>query len=230
MINPLNQIFPHTLAEVASWGLKQDPMFAPGTRYGYSNTNYIIAGMLIEKVTGRSYGDEVTDRMIKPLGLTGTYLPKPGDHALHAPHVRGYVGQGLLVDFTEIIEPSMGLSGGGLVSTGADATRFIQALITGKVLPQALLNEMRKPNNLPGTAPGYGLGVDVFPLPCGGQAWGHYGIWPGYQTIVAATEDGRSAFVGMNVLQLAPGGSASFSGGGEVIGRNQTMVTALCDR
>ncbi|UYM03823.1 serine hydrolase domain-containing protein [Solicola gregarius] len=228
MLDPRNQFRPHTLAEIASWGLEKPSEFEPGTEYRYSNTNYIVAGMLIEKVTGRSYDQELNDRIIGPLGLTDTYLPEPQHKQLVGPQVRGYFGQQFAyLDVTELIEPSMGLSGGGIVSTGADVAAFMQALADGTVVPRPLLPEMRTPNDLPGSAPKYGLGVDEFELPCGGVAYGHYGIWPGYQTIAAATDDGRHAFVGMNVLNFADG-SAGMSGR-EILGRANTMVTALCD-
>ncbi|UPK75959.1 beta-lactamase family protein [Nocardioidaceae bacterium SCSIO 66511] len=228
MLDLMNQFKAHTLAEVASWGLSKPSQFEPGTEYAYSNTNYIILGMVIEKVTGSSYGQELSSRIIEPLGLTNTYLPEPQHKPIEGPHVRGYFGQQFAyLDVTELIEPSMGLSGGGMVSTGSDAATFMQALADGEVVPQSLLDEMHAPNDLPGSAPDYGLGVDKFELPCGGEAYGHYGIWPGYQTIAAATDDGRHAFVGMNVLNFAD--ASAGKSGGAIEGRMNTMITALCD-
>ncbi|MGC7098448.1 serine hydrolase domain-containing protein [Amycolatopsis lurida] len=227
-LNPIEQLRPHTLAEVAGWGLAQPPLFEPGAGYQYSNTNFILAGMIIEKVTGNTYDRELADRITTPLGLTKTYLPKPGDKTLPAGHARGYVGRYLYVDFTELIEPSVGLSGGGLVTSGADATRFFQALAAGEVVPPAQLAEMFQPVE-GGPAYGYGLGVERFQLPCGGEAWGHYGLWPGYQSVAAATADGRAAFVAGNVINNLAGESDSVGGGGAVH-RGVTVTEVLCDQ
>ncbi|MET9464047.1 serine hydrolase domain-containing protein [Streptomyces sp. NPDC006544] len=222
----------HTLAELASWGLAKPPYFAPGAGYHYSGTNYMLLGMIIEKVTGNPYGQEVNSRIVTPLGLTNTYLPAPGDPTLPPGHVRGNLDLGLIwIDVTDRVEPSIGLSGGGLVTSGADATRFFQALMSGQVVPPAQLAEMITPTNAPGSsAPDYGLGLDKFTLPCGGEAWGHYGIWPGYQTIAAATKDGRAAFVEVNNLGVNDLDAMAGSGSGGGVNRSVTLVEALCDK
>ncbi|MFJ3978017.1 serine hydrolase domain-containing protein [Streptomyces sp. NPDC090021] len=222
----------HTLAELASWGLSKPPYFAPGAGYHYSGTNYMLLGMIIEKATGTTYGQAVNSRIVTPLGLTNTYLPTPGDPTLPPGHVRGHLDLGFFsIDVTDRVEPSIGLSGGGLVTSGADATRFFQALMAGEVVPSAQLTEMLTPTNAPGsTAPNYGLGVDRFTLPCGGEAWGHYGIWPGYQTIAAATADGRAAFVEVNNLGVNDIDAMAGSGSGGGVNRSATLVAALCDK
>lgn len=235
LLNPVNQLETHTLAEVASWGLAHEPTFEPGTGWSYSDTNYILAGMIIEQVTGRAYDEQLRSRIIEPLGLTDTYLPEPGDKVLPRPHVRGYVrkavlGSGLFVDTTDFIEPSMGLSGGGMVSTGADLTRFYQALLAGQVVPPALLDQMLEPHDFPDAAqPYYGLGIDRFPLPCGGSAWGHYGRWPGYIVYAAGTRDGRSASVVVNTFDHLLAASGSASGGPGPADVTVPLTTALCE-
>lgn len=223
-LNPFVHLFTHTKAEMVGWGLSAKPYFAPGTSHQYSGTNFLLAGMIIEKVTGRTYEQELDARIITPLGLTNTYIPTPGDKSLPPGHVRGYVGRGVLVDFTQVTEPSVGQSSGGLVTTGADATKFFQALITGKVVPAAQLAEMLKVTGIPGPGVDYALGLIRYPLPCGGEAYGHPGVWPGYQSVAAATTDGRSAFVAMNVLPVID----SVSGAG--VDRTVTLGVALCDR
>jgi D-alanyl-D-alanine carboxypeptidase len=222
--NPFVHLFTHTKAEMVGWALTAAPYFAPGTGHQYSGTNFLLAGMIIEKVTGRTYEQELDARIITPLGLTNTYIPAPGYKALPPGHVRGYVGRGVYVDFTQMIEPSVGQSSGGLVTSGGDAAKFFQALITGKVVPAAQLAEMLKVTGIPGPGVDYALGLIRYPLPCGGEAWGHPGIWPGYQSVAAATTDGRSAFVVLNVL---PGVDA-ISGAG--VDRTVALGTALCDR
>lgn len=221
--DPLKHLDTYTLAEVAQWGLDQPPYFAPGAGHRYSGTNYLLAGMIIEAVEGRSYAESLTQRLTAPLGMTDTYLPE-GTKALPAGHVRGYVGRFFYLDTTQMFEPSIGGSSGGLVSSGADASRFFQALMAGEVVPPAYLAEMTTPNGFPGSSD-YGLGLFRLPLRCGGEAWGHNGIWPGYQSIAAATADGRSVFIGMNVLDAltsAPSGAPTRS-------TQDAAVTALCE-
>ncbi|KAA2253889.1 beta-lactamase family protein [Solihabitans fulvus] len=224
----------HTLAELASWGLSKPQYFAPGAGYHYSGTGYMLLGMIIEKLTGNSYAQELNSRIITPLGLSDTYLPVPGDKNLPDGGVHGYItrsvfGFQFFVDLTSVVEPSMGISGGGLVTSGADATTFYQALMAGKVVPAAQLAEMIKPTNAPGSsAPNYGLGMDRFDLPCGGSAWGHYGRWFGYASIAAATPDGRAAFVTTNVLDMVADTSNGSGASSKVL--NDTLATALCDQ
>ncbi|MFC9976597.1 serine hydrolase domain-containing protein [Spirillospora sp. NPDC127200] len=226
--NPQLQLRRFTLAEVARLGLDNPPYFEPGKGYQYSGTNFILAGMIIEAVTGRSYIDELTSRIIKPLGLTETFVPV-GTKALPPGHVRGYLGRIVYVDVTQTFEPSLGGSSGGIVTSGADATRFMQALVTGKLTSPASLKEMLTPlKGSLGSAEGrYGQGIFSIPLPCGGEAWGHNGIWPGYESNTVATKDGRSAFVAVNVFDPF-GGAVSNPGGATPL--EQAAATALCDR
>lgn len=222
--NPQLQLRTFTLAEVAALGLANPPYFAPGQGWRYSGTNFILAGMIIEAVTGRSYTDELTSRVITPLGLTNTFVPS-GTKALPPGHVRGYVGRVFYLDVTQMFEPSLGGSSGGIVTSGADATRFMQALVTGSLVSRERLAEMLTPHSGP-NAPvtDYGLGIMRFALPCGGEAWGHNGIWPGYESNVAATRDGRSAFVTVNVLDPV---TMTSGGAGPVA---TAVTTALCDQ
>lgn len=199
-LSPINQLKQHDPAELVRAGLQNAPVFAPGTDYGYSNTNYILAGMVIEKVTGTPVGDEVTNRIITPLGLNDTSYPKPGDKDLAGPHSRGYLGGQLgpvggYLDVTSA-EPSFFGAAGAIVSTADDMTTFVQALADGKVLASAELEQMRTPNAAGN--PGYGLGLYKLPLSCGGEAWGHNGLVPGYHSIEMATDDGRHVAAALN--------------------------------
>lgn len=186
--------------------LAHPPTFEPGTGWRYSNTGYLLAGMIIEKVTGRSYGEEIRRRVIVPLGLHETYVPGD-DPAIPGPHPRGYArpGEGApLLDVTAI-NPSVGGAGGGMISSGSDLNRFLDALVHGELLRPAQLREMMRtrPTGSPdGRA--YGLGLESRPLPCGDRYWGHTGDFPGFETAGGATLDGRQATVMVN---LDPGGS-----------------------
>ncbi len=176
----------------------------PGEVWAYSNTNYVLAGLIVEAVTHRSLAEEIDRRIVRPLGLRHTYFPVPGDATIREAHPRGYYREsagGPLVDITDM-DPSWAWAAGQLVSTPSDLNRFFTALLDGELLPPDQLAEMRTtvPAKEPfaaGTA--YGLGLVSTPLSCGGVYWGHGGSIPGYETRVGVTEDGRAATVTMTV-------------------------------
>ncbi|MEV5597467.1 serine hydrolase domain-containing protein [Streptomyces sp. NPDC052496] len=161
--------------------------------FAYSNTNYNLAGLIVTKVTGRSIGTEIERRIIKPLGLRETYWP--GDRTtLPEPDLRGYVDRdGTLLDRTEWNTSGADASG-ALISTGADATAFWTALMSGKLLAPAQLAEMKKtvPDSFPGEH--YGLGVERYERVPGFVTWGHSGhMESGHTFRNAVTDDGQRA-------------------------------------
>ncbi|MFI6055086.1 serine hydrolase domain-containing protein [Streptomyces violascens] len=209
--------------DLVKLALAHPPAFEPGTDWRYSNTGYLLAGMLIEQVTGHPYGDEIRRRIIEPLGLRQTSVPDDAS-AIRGPHPRGYAQPGKdapLKDIT-VLNPSVAGSSGSMISSGADFNRFLDALLRGKLLAPTQLHEMMRtrPTGDPGGG-AYGLGLESHPLPCGGLAWGHDGGIPGYQTTGAATVEGRQATAMVN---LYPGGTDA---------QNDDMTsavqTALCD-
>lgn len=161
--------------------------------FSYSNTNYNLAGLIVTKVTGRGIGTEIEERIIKRLGLRDTYWP--GDRTtLPKPDMRGYVDRdGTLADRTEWNTSGADASG-ALISTGADATAFWTALMTGKLLGPAQLAEMKRtvPDSFPGER--YGLGVERYERDPGFVTWGHSGhMESGHTFRNAVTDDGRRA-------------------------------------
>lgn len=194
-------------AELVRTALTMRSHFEPGTKWEYSNTNYILAGMLIEKVTGRSTATEITNRIIKPLGLTDTYYPAPYETGIRGPHPRGYdQADGKWVDVTDQ-DPSWGGAAGAMVSTGQDVNRFFTALLGGRLLPPAQLAEMKRTvpaDVFPGAE--YGLGLIRIPVSCGKELWGHGGSIPGFRTRGGVAADGRS--VNVTVNQVTATGSA----------------------
>lgn len=203
--------------ELVALGLSHPPRFAPGAGWAYSNTGYIVLGMIVEAVTGNDLGTEITGRLIRPLGLGSTTYPEAGDKRIRGPHAHGYYafpGQPVM-DITEL-EPSLPGAAGSLISTGPDLTRFVRALLSGKVLRRDMLAEMR--TTVQAGWYDYGLGIGEIPLPCGGTAWGHAGNLPGFDTFTAVTENGRSVFVVVNG-KLADGSTA------DVL---DAVETALC--
>jgi D-alanyl-D-alanine carboxypeptidase len=188
---------PRELVDVV---LAEDLLFPPGTRFSYSNANYVLAGLVVQKVTGRPVGEEITKRVIERLGLRDTYWPALGDQTIRGRHPHGYFPavSGGLFDVTEM-DPSMGWAAGQLVGTPRDLNRFMTALLDGELLEPAQLAEMKKtvpaPDfDLTGGAT-YGLGLATIRLTCGGTAWTHGGDAPGYVTRNALTDDGRAATI-----------------------------------
>ncbi|MEV5950189.1 serine hydrolase domain-containing protein [Streptomyces sp. NPDC051993] len=194
--------------ELLDGALAQKARFAPGTRWEYSNTNYIVAGLLIQKVTGRPVGEEITKRVIDRIGLRHTYFPTPGDMTIHEAHPEGYnqEADGSLHDYTEM-DPSMAWAAGAIVSTNTDLNSFFTALLGGRLLPAAQLAEMRTtvPAELLGPGIRYGLGVQSKPLSCGGLLWGHGGTIPGYRSRGGVTDDGRAASITVTTIPGAAG-------------------------
>lgn len=156
---------------------------APG-RYAYSNTNYVLLGLVVERVTGRSYAAEAGRRLIAPLGLTGTSFPGSRT-SLPLPHGRAYAEDG--TDVTRL-DPRVAGAAGELVTTLADLDRFYAALLGGELLPPRRLREMLGTRTAHGS---YGMGLFPLELPCGVTVWGHNGRIPGSYVRTAATVDGR---------------------------------------
>lgn len=193
--DPERTWMPRELVAVAT---RHPPLFPPGTDWSYSNTNYVLLGLVVEAVTKHSLADELRARVIGPLGLRATSYP-PGA-ALAGRVAHGYQGSapglpipsGRLVDVTSRVSPS-GWGAGQLVSNADDVTRFFAALLGGRVVPAAELREMKSPvgggKPVPFTAP-YGLGLDIVHTTCG-TAYGHSGDMPGYRNVVLASADGR---------------------------------------
>ncbi|MFE9023134.1 serine hydrolase domain-containing protein [Streptomyces sp. NPDC007808] len=159
------------------------PPAAPGD-YSYSNTNYVLLGLIVERVTGRSYAAEAERRVIAPLGLTGTSFPGSRT-SLPLPHGRAYATDG--TDVTEL-DPRVAGAAGELVTTLADLDRFYAALLGGRLLPPRWQREMLDTRVAHGS---YGMGVFPSKLPCGTVVWGHNGRISGSYVRSAATVGGR---------------------------------------
>ncbi len=177
------------------------PDFAPGAKWAYSNTNYILAGMIIEKATGRSWQQEVTRRIVRPLGLRDTLAPGTSSR-IPGPHLRGYSSFGEsrpAIDVTDF-NPSAGDAAGAMISTTGDLSRFFSALLGGRLLRPAQLAEMKttvRAADMDVVWPGarYGLGLMEIPLSCGGVYYSHGGDLPGYTTRDGVSPDGRRVVV-----------------------------------
>ncbi|MET7852126.1 serine hydrolase domain-containing protein [Streptomyces avermitilis] len=153
-------------------------------RFAYSNTNYVVLGMVVQQVTGHSYAVEAERRIVAPLRLTGTSFPGART-ALPDPHGRAYTADG--TDVTEL-DPRVAGAAGELVTTLADLDRFYAALLGGELLPAHGLREMLDTRTAHGS---YGMGLYPVKLPCGTTVWGHNGRISGSYVRTAASVDGR---------------------------------------
>ncbi|GAA2827800.1 serine hydrolase domain-containing protein [Crossiella cryophila] len=167
-------------------------LFPVGTKHSYSNTNFLVAQLLIEKLTGRSWTAAVNQRILQPLRLRDTEAP--GDNPfIHGPHARGYLMvEGKPADVSAL-NPSAAGAAGAMISTTADLDRFLRALLAGRLLAPAQQAELTK---LTAVSPDYGLGIQPVPTSCGITVWGHGGGIPGYLSIMLGSADGSRRLEG----------------------------------
>ena len=189
-----------TPEQLVAMALAHEPYFAPGAGWNYSNTNYVLIGQIIGKVTGRSWDREVRDRILRPLHLRHTYAPGTRTE-LADPHASAY----LFFDRETRVETadenlSWAGAAGELVTNASDLSRFWAALGNGRLLRKGQEKQMRttvlaeeNQEDFPGER--YGLGLGWHPLTCGGGYWTHDGDVPGFSTKTALSVDGRTTVV-----------------------------------
>ncbi|MFC6018853.1 serine hydrolase domain-containing protein [Plantactinospora solaniradicis] len=191
-----------TPEQIVRAGLRNERTFEPGDKQHYTNMGYIVAGMLIERITGHSYAHEMRERIFEPLGLRDTYVPG-SDPTIRGPHALGYQtvsrnGRTALVDVTNWSQ-TMTPAAGDMISTLADLDTFLRELFAGRLLPAAQLDEMftlPDVSDVDGGRALYSIGLTAFPLPTGEVLWGKSGARWGYSTAIAASRDGtlRAAY------------------------------------
>jgi D-alanyl-D-alanine carboxypeptidase len=177
----------------------QPQNFPAGSAWSYTNTGYVLMGMIIERATGRALGHELERRIFRPLQLRDTSFPVNFPFLLGR-HARGYSldfddelkpVEGRLLDFT-VYNPSAAWAAGNIVSDMDDLARFYRALLGGRLLAPELLAEMKTRVEVqPGVA-GYGLGLTVLDTPCG-PLWGHGAASRGSQTSSTAARTARAS-------------------------------------
>ncbi len=189
-----------TPVERVSFVLDRPAPFAAGQGWEYSDTNYIVLGMIIEKLTGRAYYDELRRRILDPLALRRT-VPSdrptiPGLSQAYAGPNNPFGGRDAMIgdDGRFALDPQFEWTGGGIASTTLDLARWGKMLYEGRAFPDSLLPGMLDavPAKL-GPGVRYGLGVivrDSTPL---GRAWGHSGYMPGYLTEMMYFPDLKAA-------------------------------------
>ncbi|MFD8990187.1 serine hydrolase domain-containing protein [Streptomyces goshikiensis] len=193
-----NKVF--TYQELVALSLREPRTAQPGASYSYSNTNFVVVGMLIEKATGRTMAKEYERRIIKPLKLKNTSYVHPST-AIKGSHAHGYLhpdeAGAPLVDSTEQTV-SWAQSAGAMISTTADLNTFMSGLLGGKLLSAGTMDAMTTvtPTDATNTR-FYGLGLRRYDLSCGTSVYGHTGTVQGFYTYAFATRDGRRSIAAM---------------------------------
>ncbi|MFK0235601.1 serine hydrolase domain-containing protein [Streptomyces vinaceus] len=201
-----NRLRTYSPQDLIALALSEPARFEPGAGFGYSNTNYTLAALLIERIAGRPYAEEMHRRVLRPLGLRNTVLGG-SDSRLPEPHAHGYYryqdGDEWKVADVSRQNPSMLFGAGDAMTTTRDLHAFFSALNGGKLLPAPLLAEMRTPHG----ELGYGLGVFVQDLgpDHGGTVYHHNGGAPGgYGALMYSTPDGAKTLTAGLTTGAAP--------------------------
>jgi D-alanyl-D-alanine carboxypeptidase len=198
---------PPSPRELLAFVAGKPPSFTPGTQYHYSNSDNIIVGLIIEAATTRPYEEVLKDRVYRPLKLTHTSLPNDSD--MPRPYVRGYnVQDNPPSDVSRFFAAGWAWASGGIVSTPAEATRFVRGYVSGALIDQktraAQFQFQQGESDPPG--PGVnsaGLALFRYETTCG-TVYGHTGNTAGYTQFVAATADGRRSVVVSINGQITP--------------------------
>ena len=177
--------------------LSRPAQFAPGAKFQYNNANYVVLGLLAERVAKRPIAEQIETKIVKPLGLKHTYMPGPGEKTIRGKHPHGYHTRdgkpGKLEDITEA-DPSWEGAAGSMISTPSELNKFMQSVFDGSLLSQASIVEMKKSVPAPEMGGEYGLGLIAHKSSCG-VVWGHSGNNPGYHSLSAVGPDGTAATI-----------------------------------
>jgi D-alanyl-D-alanine carboxypeptidase len=196
--------------KLLSYVRDKDPLFDPGSRYHYSNSDNIAVALMVESATNRTYEAQLQKQVYGPLGLEKTTLPRGPN--LKTPYIHGYDNEPPPPppeDFSEVVAAGWAWASGGIVSTPADLNDFIRGYVGGDLFDQRTRAKQRRiieggRSEPPGPGKNSaGLAVFRYETPCG-TVWGHTGNTPGYTQFMAASPNGsRSVVVSVNE-QLTP--------------------------
>lgn len=167
-----------TPQQLLGYSFKHPPVFPPGTKFQYSNTNAVLLGLVVEKVSGQSLAGYLQQHILTPSHLGHTLFPSSAEFP--APHAHGYTDQtpnGQVADATEW-NPSWGWAAGAMISNLTDLQAWGPILAMGTLLKPA--TQAQRLRTLPTGMPGTGYGLGVFYV----NGWiGHNGSLPGYQSL-----------------------------------------------
>jgi D-alanyl-D-alanine carboxypeptidase len=191
-----------TPRELLDYAFAEPNDFEPGQSFEYCNTNTILLGLTVEKVSGQTLPDYVRDHILTPLKLSHTSFPT--DNAFPEPHAQGYT---LGTDDKEVTatdwNPSWGWAAGAMISTLDDMRIWADALASGTLLTPETQRQRLETVNAPPLPPQVGYGLGIFDL----AGWvGHNGSLPGYQTVVVHLADKRMTLVIASNTDIPAGG------------------------
>ncbi|MER5639194.1 serine hydrolase domain-containing protein [Kitasatospora sp. NPDC002227] len=184
---------PFTPQELLAYAFKHDNVFAPGANFQYSNTNYVLLGLLVEKVSGKPLADFIRERVTGPSHLDRTFLPAGAEFP--DPHARGYSNQTLTGAVEDVTDwnPSWGWAAGAMISDLQDLRHWARILATGTLLSPETQKQRENFVPVPGFPDaGYGLGLFTT------HGWvGHNGSLPGYEDVVMYLPEQHATMVVM---------------------------------
>jgi D-alanyl-D-alanine carboxypeptidase len=183
---------PFSPQELLGYAFSQPTTFAPGQSFQYCNTNTILLGLVVEKVSGQSLPDYIRDHILAPLGMSQTSFPTT--NAFADPHAQGYTNQ--TADGKETTatdwDPTWAWAAGAMISTLHDMHIWAPALATGKLLTPQMQEQRLQTVSALGLPPPDGYGLGIFNL----DGWiGHNGSLPGYQSVVVYQPDTHQTLV-----------------------------------
>jgi CubicO group peptidase (beta-lactamase class C family) len=195
---------PKTKEELLTLFEQQKPSFSPGDSADYSNTNFVLLGYILEKVTGESYASNLKKRITTKIGLKNTYLGTKASGIKNEAASFNYDGQKWEIED----ETDMSIPGGAgcLVSTTNDLVKFIEALFNKQLISQTSLDKMTEIKD------GYGLGMFRFPFD-EKYAYGHTGGIDEFHSMLGYFPKDHVAF--------------AFTGNGEAMAMNDLAIGVL---
>ncbi|MGW1712709.1 serine hydrolase domain-containing protein [Streptomyces sp. NPDC002156] len=190
-----------TPREVLAYGFRHKNTFAPGQEFQYSNTNLILLGLVIEKVSGQRLADFIDTQVLRPAHLRHTLFPQGAEFP--EPHPRGYTNQtltGATADATDW-NPSWAWAAGAMISNLQDLRCWAESVATGQLLTPR--TQAQRLKTLPTGFPGLSYGLGIFET---GGWIGHNGSIPGYQTVTVYLPAKKATLVIMINTDISSGG------------------------
>ncbi|AGB23672.1 penicillin-binding protein, beta-lactamase class C [Mycobacterium sp. JS623] len=183
---------PFTPHELIDFAFTQPNKFPPGDGFEYCNTNTVLLGMVVQKVSGQPLNSYIQDHILAPLGMSHTSFPTT--NAFPDPHAQGYTKQ--TADGKEAVatdwDPSWAWAAGAMISTLDDMRIWASALAIGKLLTPQMQEQRLQTVGSPGMPPQDGYGLGIFNL---GGWIGHNGSLPGYQAVVVYLPQKQTSLV-----------------------------------
>ncbi|MFG2878885.1 serine hydrolase domain-containing protein [Streptomyces sp. NPDC048337] len=181
---------PFTPQQLLDYSFKHPVRFAPDAQWEYSNTNLVLLGLVVEKITGRPLHEVIEQDVLKPAGLRQTLFPTGAEFP--APHAQGYTEQtasGKIENATDW-NPSWAWAAVAMISDLQDLRSWARTLATGTLLTPATQAERLKTTSI--GIPGAGYGLGIFNV----QGWiGHNGSLPGYETLTVYLPQAQATMV-----------------------------------